>query len=89
MGIRNGALVVLCFAALLPAQEFRATITGRVLDPACAPVANAKVRLTNAATTESRDVISDGQGNYLVPLLNPAVYTLRVEAPGFKTAVSS
>jgi hypothetical protein len=50
-------------------------------------VPQARVRITNAATGESRDAITDAQGNYLVPLLNPATYSLRAEAEGFKTAV--
>src|SRR5436190_17541204 len=74
-------------ATLIHAQEFRATLTGRVLDAAGAPVPGAKVRLTNFSTGETRDVVTDGQGNYLVPLLNPSVYSVRAEANGFKTAV--
>src|SRR5947207_8141332 len=74
-------------AALVHAQEFRATLTGRVLDSAGSPVAGARVRVTNAATEESRDAVTDGQGNYLVPLLNPSTYAVKAEAPGFKTAI--
>ncbi len=75
------------FAVCVLAQEFRATLTGRVLDASGAPVANAKLRVTNLANGESRDAISDSQGNYLVPLLNPAGYSIKAEAPGFKTAI--
>ena len=73
--------------APLRSQEFRATLTGRVLDAAGAPIPNAKVKATNTATAESREVATDSQGNYLVPLLNPAVYSIRAEAQGFKTFV--
>jgi hypothetical protein len=89
MGIRRSTCIcaVLSVAGVLFAQEFRATLTGRVLDPAGAPVANAKVRVANTATGETRDVVTDASGNYLVPLLNPAAYSVKVEAAGFKTAV--
>src|SRR5262245_26338879 len=89
MARRGAALVCGAIAAvcIVHGQDFRATLTGRVLDASGAPIANAKVRVTNAATAETRDSTTDSQGNYLVPLLNPAVYSVRAEAPGFKTAV--
>src|SRR6266545_2185878 len=76
------ALACALVGAALPlhAQEFRASLTGHVLDAAGAPIASAKIRLTNTSTGEMRDVASDSQGSYLVPLLNPAVYTVRAEA---------
>src|ERR1041384_86065 len=84
-------LVVLCgilsAAALVQSQEFRATLTGRVLDSGGSPVPNARVRVTNTATAETRDATTDAQGNYVVPLLNPSTYTVKAEAQGFKTAV--
>jgi hypothetical protein len=78
--------MVLC-AGLGYSQEFRATLIGRVLDSDGAPVPNAKVRVTNTATRESRDVITDSRGDYVVPVLNPGQYSVRAEAQGFKTAV--
>jgi hypothetical protein len=76
----------LCSIALF-AQEFRATLSGRVLDGSGAAVATARVRVTNAATGEARDAVADAQGNYVVPLLNPSTYSIRIEAAGFKTSV--
>jgi hypothetical protein len=80
--------LVLC-AGLIHAQEFRATLTGRILDAGSSPVPNAKVRITNADTRESRDVTADSHGDYVAPLLSPGVYSVTVEAAGFKTAVRS
>ena len=74
-------------AAFLYAQEFRATLTGRVLDGAGAPVANAKLRVNNGATGEVRAALTDAHGDYIVPLLNPGIYSVRAEAEGFKVAV--
>ena len=89
MSSRCLALVsgIVAAASLVHGQEFRATLTGRVLDSAGAHVPNAKVRVTNATTGELREVITDSQGNYLLPLLNPATYSIRAEHDGFKTSV--
>jgi Carboxypeptidase regulatory-like domain len=85
--------VVLCViaasAVLLHGQEFRATLTGRVLDSGGAPIPNAKVTVKNTATGELRAVTTDAQGNYLAPLLNPAIYSVRAEALGFQTSIKA
>src|SRR5262245_29259041 len=78
---------IVAFATLIHGQEFRATLTGRVLDSGGAPLPNAKVRVTNLATGESRDSAADSHGNYLMALLNPGEYSVKVEAEGFKTAI--
>src|SRR6266702_2007013 len=84
-------LAVICAlmaaAPLVHGQEFRATLTGRVLDAGGAAVPKAKIRVINAATGESREAVADAQGNYLLPLLNPATYSVRAEHEGFKTTV--
>jgi len=80
-------LTFLLLSVLLFAQEFRATLTGRVLDAGGAAVPNAKVRITNAATGESRALVTDPHGDYSAALLNPGTYAVRAEAQGFKVAV--
>ncbi len=73
--------------ALLLAQEFRATLTGRVVDPADEPIVNVKIRVTNAGTNEAYNTVTDSQGNYSVPLLRPGTYSVFAEVPGFKTVL--
>src|SRR5947208_579685 len=68
-------------------QEFRATLTGRVLDSGGSPVPHAMIRVTNAATRESRAVTTDSREDYVAPLLNPGEYSVQAEAEGFKIAV--
>jgi hypothetical protein len=89
--VGNRSAAVLCllgiWVGLVHAQEFRATLTGRVLDAHGAPVPNVKVRVTNSATREIRDVTTDSHGDYVAPLLNPGAYSVRAEAQGFKVAV--
>ena len=69
------------------AQEFRATLGGRVTDPSDAPVAAAVVTVTNAGTNVAATAKTGAQGGYSIPFLQPGVYSVTVEAPGFKKAV--
>jgi hypothetical protein len=66
------------------AQEFRSTLSGRVLDPAGAAVVGAKVTATERETGAKFEASSAGDGEYTLPFLAPGPYTLTVEAPGFK-----
>ena len=72
------------FACAAYAQEFRATITGRVLDASGGSVSGANVQAKNAETNEVATTTSDAQGNFTIPFLRPATYTLTAEAQGFK-----
>ncbi len=86
MYVRLIRLLSVCLIAwgAANAQEFRATITGKVIDPSGAAVPGAAVQVKNVDTNEGASATTDAQGNYTVPLLRPATYTLTVEAPGFK-----
>jgi carboxypeptidase family protein len=66
------------------AQEFRATVNGRVTDTTQAAVPSAAVLVQNVETGEVATVKSNTEGNYSVPFLRPGAYLLSVEAPGFK-----
>ncbi len=52
--------------ALLAAQEFRATLTGRVVDPAGAAVPSVAVQVKNVGANEVATAVTDQQGNYAV-----------------------
>ncbi|MEK7724633.1 MAG: carboxypeptidase-like regulatory domain-containing protein, partial [Acidobacteriota bacterium] len=62
-----------------------ATLSGTVLDPNNAPIAGASVTVTNVEKGISKDTISDEQGDFRVPLLQPGKYEIRVESRGFQT----
>jgi hypothetical protein len=81
------ALAALALASLAPAQEFRATLTGRVTDPSGAPVAAAAVSVKNEDTNIAHAARTDSHGNYTATFLPPGRYTVAVTATGFKTAV--
>src|SRR5215471_19127670 len=66
------------------AQEFRATVNGRVIDPSKAVIPNATVTVRNVETNETATVTTNSEGNYTVSFLKPGVYSITAEAPGFK-----
>ena len=68
-------------------QEFRASISGHVLDSSNAAVPQAKIQVVNLANNETYNATSDSAGSYLVPLLRPGTYKFTVTAPGFKQYV--
>src|SRR5215475_4858130 len=81
------AISLLCLSALMTvgvAQDFRATITGRVSDSNKAAVPNAQVSVKNLGTNEITSATTDSEGNYKAPLLRPGSYSITVEASGFK-----
>jgi hypothetical protein len=79
-------LLVLVASACLWAQT-EGALTGRVLDPSGAPVAQAGVLIRSPLTGLERRVISNAQGRYLAWGLPPGRYRLEVTRPGFQTAV--
>src|SRR5437899_13104713 len=82
---------LLCCLCLLPvvcwSQEFRATVTGHVIDATNAAVGNVVVQVLNLGTNEKATAVTDNQGTYTVPFLKPGTYRVTVEAPGFKKFV--
>ena len=82
------SFVCLCLlTSALWAQEFRATISGRVSDASGAAVVGAKVVVTNLETSAANRTVSSDSGDYVIPALSPGRYKLEVEASGFKKSV--
>jgi outer membrane receptor protein involved in Fe transport len=82
------AVLVLCLSVIAFAQETTGRISGQVVDPAGAIVANAEVTLTNTATREERKVQTDDNGNYVLTQLQPGNYDLAVRGQGFKEYIN-
>jgi trimeric autotransporter adhesin len=80
------AVLALMGTATLSAQTYQGGIRGVVQDPGGAVIPNAKVTLMNQATNVSRSSLSNADGTYVFSQVDPATYSLKVEAPGFKTA---
>jgi Carboxypeptidase regulatory-like domain/TonB dependent receptor len=89
------SLVSLSFLAVLfsllfspPAAHSQAQtageITGQVLDPSKAAIADATVTATNSATGAVRKVQTDSQGHYAITDLPVGTYSITVEHDGFQ-----
>ncbi len=86
---RLGHLATLCLAlapfGIASAQSIMATVTGRVIDPSGNVIASAPITLLNERTSDSRKGTTNELGAFAFPSVQPGVYTLRVEQPGFRT----
>jgi Carboxypeptidase regulatory-like domain/TonB-dependent Receptor Plug Domain len=76
-------LGVFALAAPAAAQEFRATVTGRVTDPAGLAMPGVTVTATNTQTTEVATAITSEEGAYSLPFLKPGIYSVAAELSGF------
>jgi hypothetical protein len=65
-------------------QAVFGSIAGSVTDPSGAAVPNAKVTVTSQAKGTIDQATSNESGNYTVTHLIPDLYTVRIEAQGFK-----
>src|SRR6266566_7745292 len=90
--ISIAAVVAICISLMtltaqpLWGQAVYGSILGTVTDPQGAAVANAKVTVTDQRKGTSDTTTTNDSGNYSVTHLIPDVYTVRVEAPGFKAS---
>ncbi|HEX7894602.1 MAG TPA: TonB-dependent receptor, partial [Terriglobales bacterium] len=76
---------VFLFAALSGARaQDNASITGTVLDPSGAAVANASIKITNVATGQVRQGTSNSAGVYLFANVGVGTYNLSATAAGFQ-----
>ena len=80
------ALILLCGSAFGQGQGNTA-IRGSIKDPAGAAVPGATVVLTNPETGFKRDTTSNDNGQFEFGGLQPGVYSVEVEAKGFKKSV--
>ncbi len=83
--VAGALLAALGLAGPVAAQITRGAISGTVRDASGAVVPGASVTATNPATNSSRTAITDAQGFYRIPALEPASYTVRAELSGFQT----
>jgi hypothetical protein len=82
-----GYLLAILLVCLAPAQEFRGTLSGRVVDQSGAAIPNINVTAVNNDTGARYETTSGPTGDYTLPFLAPGPYQLTVDAPGFKRYV--
>ena len=86
-----GVVAIVALVAMQPvafAQGFTA-VTGSVSDPTGAVIPGVEVSVTNAATGQSRLVITNETGSFTVAQLPPGTYDISASLPGFRTALVS
>jgi hypothetical protein len=84
------ALACLAMAGPLAYAQGGATVaplSGVVTDTSGAPVPGATVTVKNEATGATYPTVTNAQGNFTVPALEPGTYTVTVSLTGFKQAV--
>ena len=89
LGCARGVMsiaVLLMFLPMMHAQV-TATLSGTVTDTSGSVIPNAKVTLTNDATGEVRNVVTNVDGYFVYPALLAGSYSVNVEAPGFKSLI--
>ena len=67
------------------AQLDTGSVLGTVFDSSRAVVASARVAIENQGTGVTVETMTDGQGNFLVPVLPVGTYRVTVSSEGFKT----
>src|SRR5690242_4545107 len=77
-----GLIAGSCFPVL--AQQFTGTLRGTVQDSAGAVIAGAEVTITHISTNVARNVVTEENGTYVVPQLQPGLYRVTVKKNGFK-----
>src|SRR5258707_9191640 len=83
--------ILICSLALVLAPVASASPTGSIAgfvkDQSGANISGAKLTLINVSTNAKEEAVSDSNGGFQFLQLAPAVYSLHVEAPGFKKEV--
>mgnify|MGYP003337931508 FL=1 len=75
--------VIVAMGTMAGAQERFGMLRGRVTDPQGQAVPGVTVTAKNQVTGESRSFVTDTNGQYVAPDLNPGRYTVTFELSGF------
>jgi hypothetical protein len=80
------ALILVCLAVSsdLFAQGTSGEISGVVNDPSGSVVPGVSISLINPSTNAVRVVKTNESGLYVIPAIQPGLYTLRIETAGFR-----
>jgi len=81
----EGVLFAILFSLSLAAQTTTGRMLGSIRDESGASLPGATVTVTDVQRGNSRTVITDESGAYVIPDLIPSSYTIRVDALRFKS----
>jgi hypothetical protein len=94
-GLHRSVLLIVCLSILISlapfarAQKDTGSIVGTVKDPSGAFMANIKVSVTDVEHGQTFSTTTNPHGEYVASPLRVGRYTVTVEQPGFKRAVSA
>ena len=80
-------LLLVCSSSGLRAQSTNASLTGRIMDPSKAAVADVKIAAIRNDTNVRYETTSNISGDYYLTNLPPGTYRLEIEKPGFKKLI--
>ena len=86
---RISLLGVALLAFEITALGQTAQVTGRISDASGAVVPGAQISVTNQANGFKRDTVTNDEGYYTIPLLQPGIYEVSVRKDGFKPVIQS
>src|SRR5262245_57961224 len=82
----TGLFITIVCAAAAVAQTNRGGISGTVSDKNGGVISGAIVTITNIGLNQSQQIRTSADGAYAAASLDPVLYRITVEAPGFKRA---
>src|SRR5713226_4296965 len=86
--MRKVSVMILLSLLVLAVQGYAQTITGsisgRVVDQQGSAVPNATITASEPTRNTTNTAKANDQGEFLIPGLNPGIYSISVEAAGFK-----
>ena len=78
--------VALFLAGVASGQSTFGSFLGTVHDPSGSVIGNCVVKVTNTGTSATRTIVTDQSGSYVLVNLEPGLYEITMEAPGFERA---
>jgi hypothetical protein len=78
------AALLLFAAAVAPAQEYRATLSGTIKDASGGALPGVTVSIVETRTGVRTQAVTDASGQYVAPFLAPGDYDITAELSGFK-----
>src|SRR5256885_4514946 len=90
MNVKTPRLVCFSLFATLSAlgQTVTGSLVGHVADSSGGALAGVKIVATETTRGAGRQAVSNETGNYNISSMEPGIYKVTIEQPGFKTYVN-